>query len=269
MNIQQIKELWVPGYRNTSAGTEWWDSKAPFFAEKAPPTAEDSIAFRLISENDMLSAGSTALDVGCGAGRFCFAMEGLGAVPTGTDLSPEMIRLARENAEKRCSAARFSVDDWVECSLEEKGWAKSFDLVLANMTPAVVSADSFLKLIEASRGWVVMVKPFKRSNRVFDELCRLLGQDRDREKLDEALAYAFDCAWLSGGRPKLEYHSEVWDMEQPLDKAVHEYTAKLSSLYKLDPSDEKTISRYLDSIAVDGIVREQTNTDIAAMYWQV
>lgn len=269
MNIEQLRKLWVPGYRNTAAGVEWWDSKAPFFAEKAPPSAENSIAVRIMQENAMLSPGSAALDVGCGAGRFCFSMEAMGARPTGTDLSPEMIRLAGENAEKRGSCAEFSVDDWVECSLEEKGWAKSFDLVLANMTPAIVSADSFLKLIEASRGWVLMVKPVRRSNQVFDELCRLLGQDSERERLDETLAYAFDCAWLSGGRPKLEYQSEIWSSEQPLNKAVLEHTARLASLFELKQGDEGIVSEYLESIAVEGVVSEQTHTDIAAMYWRV
>jgi SAM-dependent methyltransferase len=45
-----------------------------------------------------LFSGAHLLDAGCGSGQFALALAARGARVTGIDLSPEMIRLARENA---------------------------------------------------------------------------------------------------------------------------------------------------------------------------
>jgi SAM-dependent methyltransferase len=45
-----------------------------------------------------LQPGSRLLDAGCGSGQFALALAERGALVTGVDLSPEMIRLARDNA---------------------------------------------------------------------------------------------------------------------------------------------------------------------------
>lgn len=269
MNISEIKELWKTGYRDPKAGVDWWNGKAPHFAEKGLPTAETSLAMRIIEREKMLSPECTVLDVGCGGGRFSFALEQMGARATATDFSPEMIRLAKESGAEKGSGVRFSVDDWHTLDLGEKGWAKSFDLVLANMTPAIASADTFLKLIEASRGWVLMVKPTRRRNKVLDKLNALISADPKAGTPDDEIAYAFDLAWLSGGRPRLEYETQVWDIEQPLEDAIREYTARIASATELKTGDKEKIKEYLSEIAEDGIVREKSTMDIAAMYWQV
>lgn len=47
-----------------------------------------------------LYPGAHLLDAGCGSGQFALALAARGARVAGVDLSPEMIRLARENAEQ-------------------------------------------------------------------------------------------------------------------------------------------------------------------------
>lgn len=270
MDIELVRELWKPETNNKESGLRWWNGKAEHFSAMEPATAEKQLGMGIIQSQNMVFKGCTALDVGCGGGRFSFALEAMGADVTATDFSPEMIRMAIGAGQSRSSKVQFSVDDWHTINLKEKNWHKKFDLVLANMTPAVVSADTFLKLIEASRNWVLMVKPTRRVNLVLDELNRLVKADRDSKALDDTLAYAFDLAWLTGGRPRLEYEDEVWEMELPLEKAVEEYTYRIDSMHVLSERDKATIREYLESIADhSGNVHETTNTTIAAMYWQV
>ncbi len=268
MNIEQIKQLWKPNYSNPKSAVEWWNGKAGSFVQRELPNAQTNLAIRIIERENMVTPGCTTLDVGCGAGRMSFALENMGAIASATDFSPEMIRAAIQVGKERNSDVKFSVDDWHIANLKDKGWEKAFDLVLAHMTPAIASADTFLKLMEASCGWVLMVKPTRRKNEIYDELNKIVGARIDAQVLDEALAYAFDIAWLMGGKPKLEYESQLWEIEQPLEDAVKEYTARISATTELKPGAEEEIRTYLASIAKDGVVHEKTHTEIAAMYWQ-
>lgn len=264
-----IMDLWKPCHNNAKAGVEWWNGSAERFAAKELPTAESSMAMRIIEREGMIEEGSSALDVGCGGGRFSFALEGLGAALTATDFSPKMIEQAEKQKTERGAKVKFSNDNWHTLNLEEKSWVKRFDLVLAHMTPAIISAETFLKLSEASRNWVLMVKPARRTNIVLDELNRIVGAERDAKALDETVAYAFDLAWLKGFRPKFEYEDQVWESDTPLEKAIEEYTLRISSAHELSEENKEAIKQYLTSIAVDGIVHEVSHTAIVAMYWQV
>lgn len=76
MDISNIKELWQPNLRNLKAGIEWWNSKAEKFSVKELPTAENSIAMRIIQRENMVCKGSRTLNVGCGGGRF-IAVDGI------------------------------------------------------------------------------------------------------------------------------------------------------------------------------------------------
>ena len=104
---------------------------------------------------------------------------------------------------------------------------------------------------------------------MYDELNKLVCAREDAETLDEAIAYAFDLAWLSGGKPILEYEEQTWESDCPLEQAVKEYTNRIASGYELKSQDEKKIRDFLESVAVDGTVHETSITSIAAMYWQV
>lgn len=269
MDVRTIKELWKPSSGSSRAGVEWWNGRAGHFSGMELPNTESSLGMRIIQQENMVEKGSTTLDVGCGGGRFSFALEAMGSDATATDFSPEMIRNASELAESRGSKVHFSVDDWREIDIQKKGWEQSFDLVLANMTPAVVSADTFMKLIQASRNWVLMVKPTRRTNSVLDELNKLVGAEHDTKALDATLAYAFDLAWFDGGCPRLEYEKQVWESDMPLEEAVEAYTLRVASLHELKDGDEAKIREYLTKIAKNGIVHETTHTTVAAMYWQV
>lgn len=269
MDIETIKEMWKPRVNNQKAGVEWWNGSAEKFATKALPTSEDSLAMRIIEREKMISPGCSGLDVGCGCGRFSFALEEFSVNMTATDFSPKMIEQAEIKRLERKSKVQFSIDNWHTLNLEGKGWAGRFNLVLAHMTPAIVSADTFLKLSQASNDWVLMVKPAKRTNSVLDELCSLVGAEVESQTLEETVLYAFELAWLCGYRPKLEYDKHNTETSMPLAEAIEKYTLRISSSYYLSDENREAIKKHLESIAVDGLVHEKTQTEIVAMYWQV
>jgi SAM-dependent methyltransferase len=269
MDISTIKELWKPDYHDPKASVDWWNSKAEQFSTKDFPTADTSLAMAIIQRENLVHSGDKTLDVGCGGGRFSFALEALGAEATATDFSPEMIKKASESGQSRNSKVQFVVADWHTADLREKGWEKAFDLVLANMTPAIVSADTFLKLIDASRGWVMMVKPTRRTNSVFDELNKLVNAEQESKALKETLTFAIDLVLNMGGQPRLEYQQRNMEHSRPLEETVVDYTKRIASSRELSKGDEKKIREYIESIAVDGMIHEKSESTIVAMYWKV
>lgn len=137
------------------------------------------------------------------------------------------------------------------------------------MTPAVVSADSFLKLSEASRNWCLMVKPTRRSNSILDKLNSLLELEADTNSLDEALLYAFELLWLNGKKPKIEYEEQQWENSWKTEDAVEEYTLRISSSHSLSSYQKEQIKDFLHRESIDNVIKETTHTTIAAVYWQV
>lgn len=266
--MNSIKEQWEQQYTDKKSSVEWWDSLASDFAEHTLPTAESSLTMRLIEREGMVTRNCHILDVGCGAGRFSVALAKLGANVCGTDISPKMIGYAQEAA-AGIGNISFSLDDWHLLDLKTKGWDKRFNLVLANMTPAVASADTFTKLTEASKDWCLLVKPCRRINSVLDPLNEITGAPRDTKVLDETIAFAFELLWQAGYNPKLDYEPRVWHSKKPLEQAIFQYTKRIESFQALDDNRRQAIRDYLTSLAKDGMVAEETLTTIVAMYWRV
>ncbi len=267
--MNSTEERWVRQYTDTQSSVEWWDSMAADFSKHDLPTSDSSLAIRIIEQERIPLDNAQVLDVGCGSGRFSVALARRHATVIGTDISPKMIGFAQKAAEG-LDYVTFSNDDWHALDLKEKGWQKNFDLVLANMTPAIADAGTFMKLSAASRGWCIFVKPSRRVNSLLDPLHELIGAPRDTKGLDDTIAYAFELLWRDGLSPKIDYAPEVWHNRKPLEEAVHQYTKRIESYKELDNAQRDSIKRYLTNQADrDGFVAETTTTTIVAMHWHV
>lgn len=110
-------------------------------------------ALRLLS----LKRGEQLLDVACGQGAFVRLTAQAGAAVTGVDLSPELIRLAKERS--KAVAARFMVGD--ARSLGERLKGVTFDaavclLAIQNMEP-IEPVCAGLSVLLKPRGRLVLV----------------------------------------------------------------------------------------------------------------
>lgn len=264
-----VYKRWKQQYTDKQAVVDWWNSMAADFSAHEPPSAKNSLAMRVIERENMLAPGCKVLDVGCGTGRYSIALAQKGAVVTGTDISPKMIELAGKAAEG-ISTVTFSCGDWHTLDLREKGWIRQYDLVLANMTPAIADAETFAKLSEASRGWCVFTKPGRRTSSVLDPLNEILGGALNTESRDKSIVFAFELLWESGYSPKIEYMQETWHNKKSLQDAVLQYTKRIESYRKLSEAQKSQIEEYLTGLAgKDGFIEETTETIIVALYWNI
>ena len=263
-----VYSLWKAGEINHEANAAWWDAMAVRFSGFDMPAVETSMTMRIIARENMLPPGGRALDVGCGAGRFLLALAKDGAELTGIDVSPKMVEFAREKTAAQ-QGIQVLAENWHTLNLGEKGWNAAFDLALANMTPAITDAKTFMKLSQASRRWCLMVKPCRRTSKVYDALNNLVGAAEDKKTLDDSLIYAFALLWARGYSPHLEYEDESWYDKCPLDEAVTRYTTRIETFHRLDDAGRNRIRDFLTAQAQGGFVEERTETQIAAMYWRV
>jgi SAM-dependent methyltransferase len=270
MNFKEIKEKWALKEKNKQASVEMWDSMAQSFGDHAVADFKESAFLKLLESQGMLKSDSRVLDVGCGTGTYARAIAGRCAEVVGVDLSPKMVELAVEKArQEQIGNAVFSCMDWHQTDLAEAGFENRFDLVIARMTPAIQSAETFLKLSQASRGWCVMSKPTRRTDPVSDQIKKFASITEKRESSDTDMLYAFELLWLQGLQPRFEYEKQRWNMRKTLEEAYGLYINRVKTYKDITAQEERQMKEYLQSIARDGFVYEDVDTTITTVYWHV
>lgn len=270
MKLEDIKQKWDYHERDVAASVEMWDSMAQEFAEFEMPTKENSFLIKMIAEKNLINKAGSILDVGCGAGKYSFALADTCHQVIGLDLSPKMIEKATEKkSELSKENVEFYVNDWHASNLENMGYKGKFDLVIANMTPAVRNAQTFLKLSEASKGHCVLTKPIKRKDPVSDAIREMLGIEEKKESADIEVLYALELLWLQGMLPEMHYEEQLWEMKKPIDAAYKLYANRMKSYRALTLEEEQKIRDYLVSVSIEGYVEENVETTIVTICWKV
>lgn len=126
----------------------------------------------------LIRPGMRALDLGCNAGRFTFAMEDMGAIATGIDFAEIPLHHAKKVAEKRESRCQFNIGDMAALPYNEN----SFDLALL---PHNIMYLSYQTL----EGISTQLKRILSDNGIFvvtmhDELVKRAGEETLPDRYD-------------------------------------------------------------------------------------
>lgn len=269
MDMREIQNRWIQQERDLKASVEMWNSMASQFSQYETPTPMNSSLLKLIEEKKIIDKESRILDVGCGTGKYSFALAKRSKHVIGMDLSPRMIQKALEKKkETKADNVDFHIGDWHTAQIETLGY-KSFDLVIAHMTPAVRNYETFMKLSEAGKGYCIMSKPTKRIDPVSDKIRDILHIKEKQASADLDFMYALEILSQQGIRPALHYEEETWDLSKSLSVAFRLYKNRMKSYRKLRKDDEIRIYDYLESISQHGFVKEKVTTTVATMVWNV
>ena len=268
MNLNWIKTEWQEQVANKELQKTCWDRFAPEFAAMTEKSAEQSKAFRIVTEQRMFDANASVLDLGCGAGRFSEVFAGLCREVTGADLSEEMIRFAKERqAEKGLDNITYRVMDWHEADLGALGWEKKFDLVFACNTPAVQSYQTFQKMNQASKGWCFLAKPIRWQDSLIMKLVRAVGLEDRYRTFDDDMMYAYDVLLQAGYFPMVDYDSSEIVYEDTVENAFVHFRNRIGMKCALTKEQEDRILKELNTMATDGIIKECWKNTIAILYW--
>ena len=126
----------------------------------------------------LIGPGTRALDLGCNAGRFTFAMEDMGASATGIDCAEIPLRHAKKVAEQRESGCQFNIGDMAALPYK----ANAFDLALLPHNIGYLSYETLARMS-------VELKRILSDNGIFvvtmhDELVKRTGEATLRERYD-------------------------------------------------------------------------------------
>ena len=126
----------------------------------------------------LIRPGMRALDLGCNAGRFTFAMEDMGAIATGIDFAEIPLLHAKKVAHKRKSQCQFNIGDMAALPYKEN----SFDLALLPQNNVYLSYQTLENLS-------VQLKRILLDNGIFvvimhDELVKGAGEETFPKRYD-------------------------------------------------------------------------------------
>lgn len=263
LTTQDILSTWANPERARS-NARMWDNRASHFDEMPLPDPETDPFLKLMVSSIDFSEVSTVLDIGCGAGQYSIALSPLVDSARGIDISPEMIRCARNKASvHHAYNCRFEVADFN--SLEN---LPDYDLVFAHMSPAVVGKDSFLKVYSHAKKYVALAKSTRRTDSVTDDLIKRIGKEPESPFVDDDTLRTFAYAWIDGKNPTFVTVSQQWSTSRAIDEAKTFYVNELSH-FELSDQEQADIASHLECIAVDGLVHETISREVAMMCWHM
>lgn len=267
MDLAFIQKKWINNMaKDTTASIQAWDSVANDYIYDDTTRLESDPFLLFLQEKIQLTKQMQVLDVGCGAGAYCVALSNKVGHVTGTDFSPEMLKVGQRYVEANSiKNVDFLERNWWECSGDE--FYKKYDLVFAHTTPAIADYSTLLKMMKASTHYCAICKPARRTDEVSDAIRTLAGCST--EKSDDSIAYAFDTIWGHGYTPEIAYHETVWKSQKSIAEAIVWYLNRLKGSCHIDAYAEQKIIDYLKDISIDGVVNETIRTTLVSMIWEV
>jgi SAM-dependent methyltransferase len=270
MNLDYFDKIWLShekaGMKNAD---KMWDARASEFNKMGKDERVD-IIMGLLQEKDMLNHNSTVLDVGCGPGKFVLEFAKKARHVVGVDISPKMLEYAKENSVAAgFDNTEFKEMDWEAADLTAMGWNKKFSLVVGIMSPAFWSRIGLEKMIEASNEYGMICHFVERQDSIGDELRKEIFSDYKRDEFgSKGLYCSLNILWLYKLYPEISY----FDTNRTEIRTVKEMAENFISKYEIrkgmTASQKDRVYSFLESKAVDGVIRDETKAKIACICWK-
>lgn len=240
----------------------FWDRKAETFPRYEP--GEDNYEAGMLArirESGVDFRGRTVLDVGSGSGMYTLRLAREAKRVTAVDISGEMLRLLRQDAES------MGIDniEYVHSTWDDFKSDETFDVVFCSMTPAIESEESRRKLLGFGHGWTVFmgfagVMDSDVLNPLFEKYGvspRIFNNGPEMRQ------------WLETHGIDVQSHlvEGRWVEERPFDEFVKACTSALVP-YSVTP-DRAFLEEYLRQFRAGGDVYvEHTDYKIELLLWE-
>lgn len=273
--LEMFEQYWHLNQRDKLGQAEFWDRRADSFNQHKDSGDSKLHRGELIADlaaRCRLQPDDLVLDIGCGSGHNALILAGLVRRVEAFDLSPRMIELARLNAarEKKSDQVNFRVLDWAEADLDDLGWKRRFDLVLASRTPAICDRPSLEKMMAAAKSCCLIITFADTRSELKDHLNALLNRRIETRRAGRSFYCAFNLLWLMGYFPEISYLDHAWESELNREDAILIHSRYFEQSGPFSEGEKVLLRQEMDRLAdADGLVREKVRAKMALMCWDV
>jgi SAM-dependent methyltransferase len=275
-------EFWIDRWRKSLkgdtkhigqgyAGVSFWDNMAHNYNNGFDNHELKKIeeVATLIEQKGYRTKGMEVLDIGCGTGKLAFSFALRGAHVTALDFSTVMLeKLTRNIPSKLTDKVKIVRADWNDIELEKYTWRKRFDLVAANMTPAIHNPDTFLKMMEASRG-ICYYKAWaeRETSQIFAGIWNLLSEKPMQDRYN-SLYYSFNLLHSLGYYPQIFYDKISRERILPVEQVIQTSLSFFTGIFdNREKNLDKIITEYVQNCSNDGQVIEQLRGITGSILW--
>ncbi|MCX7725506.1 MAG: class I SAM-dependent methyltransferase [Chitinispirillaceae bacterium] len=219
----------------------------------------------ILESNGVRLKNSKVLDIGCGPGYFARAFCEKGADVICIDISEKMLeRLQKEIPKQLMKKIQIFHADWKLLDVKKEGFAERFDLVFANMTPAITTPESFKKIMKVSKKWCW----FKgwaglRRNLLMERVSKVI-YNKEPSPFYGNFTYAWNLICSMGYFPYTIFNLVNWTEKKSIGEWVNFY-----SIFFKKSEYNKKIRDALSKIAIDGYVENSVSGYVGAMLWAI
>lgn len=270
MDITYYEQSLSKQYRGSADAEERWDAKAQHF-NQAQKGERTPFVVRVIESLEKRGAltGASVLDIGGGSGRYAIPFASRAAHVTITDISANMLSLAKKNAEE-AGLGNLSYDkmEWEKADLEALGWNEAFDLAFASMCPAIRSPQGLRNMIASSRKACQINQFIHDTDTLTQHLEEALDLRRpfDPHNDRDSVQAIFNILWLQKYTPELTYIRQTEHLSLSVDEAWWQYSPRFGQAAQDNGVDLKTL---IEEQAREGVVQVTGETTLAMTHWNV
>ena len=232
----------------------------------------------LLEEAGFKAKGAKVLDIGCGPGTLSIPLARLGADVTSLDIAPGMLDQLREYAKDEGLAVNPLECSWWTADIDQLGFRKKYDLVLASMTPGVRDAETFDRMMACSKKFCYYSHFLGGGPHGMNpEIRKILDGDEkapgrrapNGRGHGPGIAYPFMYLYALGYHPLVRFSHNRWKMETNWKEAAERTIGFFEHDEAFDAAAKKKVMTYYQANAKDGKYRTQSEMYTGMMVWNV
>lgn len=270
MNPYDYEQMLASRNNGIKDAEAMWDARATQF-NRAQQQERSGFAERVtaaLNARNLLS-GARILDIGGGGGRYAIPFAAYAEHVTATDISANMLEIAKDNAERAALDNLSYVKlDWTGADLSALGWEHSFDLAFASMCPAIRSHEGLRRMSEVSRGFCLINQFINDRDSLAAYIIKALGITRayDPHNDRETVQAIFNLLWLKGYEPEITYLRREEEVALIVEEAVQQYAGRYGEQAQAQGVNLETLMA--EYIMQQGPVVNTAST-LAMILWKV